>query len=515
MSICPFNQIANSIKFNEPWTGLESNHECCDIIFRVTTAVANFFEMISLCLVEAGSWVKYHVLEILPQDIAQQLDKSRVYTNQIITEEMDFQQRTNIINALALLPDGQKEPILRFAIQSFTPEMNAEERINIINASANLFLRRPNVVWLLMKFFTLKMNAQEIINTIDALAAIPPNHEIFFYAIFVRASTKEMNAEERMNLIKDLATIPSGQIFVIFDFLVQASVEEINAEEITNIINAIANFDSDERDEIIRLAKLLMNVGQTAKEKIQITQEIAAIPRNERGNFVQQQVNVLQAARQNTPEGVDVHSRDGRVRAAIEMLRRDQGGISTAEMNRAVDEFKEYLNNQQMDPNHKKLAQDALLGPKGSNDDFGPLISDTNFSILGLALSGEEVIGRLWIFASNLTGPDETNAKIGMISALKNSYDHTQDRICNPGKTQSLAIAVLQGRLGGVNIELTQEMHPPTSHAINMFFNIEANRAIEELEPLLKAAERFCNENSLINRQDFLGGIREYARFLV
>jgi hypothetical protein len=165
-----------------------------------------------------------------------------------------------------------------------------------------------------------------------------------------------------------------------------------------------------------------------------------------------------------------------------------------------------------MDSQDKQLANWALLAPKREDEVFGCLISQEPFTLLGLEISGKEVIGRLWIFLSDLVEPDRTNAKIGMISALKNSYDDVGIRVCDQGKTQRLLLRVLQGRLEGVNIELTEGMQIPTTQAIRMFFSIEAYQHIQQLEPLLEAARRFCDENTLIaDRVDFLREIRKYA----
>ena len=79
-------------------------------------------------------------------------------------------------------------------------------------------------------------------------------------------------------------------------------------------------------------------------------------------------------------------------------------------------------------------------------------------------------------------------------------------------KTQRLLIAVLQGRLPGVNIELIEEMQVPIAQAIQMFFSIEAHQHIQQLQPLLEAARRFCDQNPLINQADFFREIRQYAQ---
>lgn len=63
-----------------------------------------------------------------------------------------------------------------------------------------------------------------------------------------------------------------------------------------------------------------------------------------------------------------------------------------------------------------------------------------------------------------------------------------------------------------MDIELTPEMQVPTRRAVEMFFNVEAHRNIEQLEPLIDAANRFCDENPAVNRNDFVREIREYAQ---
>ncbi len=45
-----------------------------------------------------------------------------------------------------------------------------------------------------------------------------------------------------------------------------------------------------------------------------------------------------------------------------------------------------------------------------------------------------------------------------------------------------------------------------------MFFHMEAHRNIEQLEPLFNTANRFCNDNPAVNRDDFVLQIRLYAQ---
>ncbi len=208
--------------------------------------------------------------------------------------------------------------------------------------------------------------------------------------------------------------------------------------------------------------------------------------------------------------GTAVHegNRDRQVKAAIALLREDQGEIPQDRIEQAVREFTQYLHDHQ-DGEHKQLALRALLAPQ-DGETFGPLIDENDFTILGLKISGEEVIGRLWVFASKLKEPEQTNAKEGIVSGLKDSCSSDGSRVCNPGKVQRLIVSVLQGRLEEVDIELLGT-EVSTEGALNMFFCVEAHQKIKQLEPLIEAANRFCEENPLVKRDDFLRKIRQFA----
>jgi len=294
---------------------------------------------------------------------------------------------------------------------------------------------------------------------------------------------------------------------------------QMGSYERVRIINQLANIARDQRAEIVQLALQLITPEMRAYDRNMIMQDLLNIDPDQRTNYVQQrrqgqQAHLFQNVHVLAQHGLNVHAndRDERVRAAMELFRQHQGAIPRDRINQAVEEFIQYLNNREMDPQDKQLAERALLAPKNEDEVFGALISKGTFTLLGVETSGKEVIGRLWVFASELAEPDRTNAKAGMISALKNSYDHMATRVCDQGKTQRLLIAVLQGRLAGVNIELIEEMKFPIAQAIQMFFSIEANQHIQQLQPLLEAARRFCDQNPLINQEDFLREIKQYAQ---
>lgn len=163
------------------------------------------------------------------------------------------------------------------------------------------------------------------------------------------------------------------------------------------------------------------------------------------------------------------------------------------------------------------MAKRALLGEKG-NEAFGPLIGGPKFTIRGLEISGEELIGRLWIFASTLKASDQENAKQSMISALTDSIRQDENgknqRVCHLGKTQRLLIGVLQGpgRFKGVNIDdIAGVTTVRTTDALNLFFSNETNQQIADWDGLRNAANTFLEAHNLVNRDEFMAGIREYA----
>lgn len=133
-------------------------------------------------------------------------------------------------------------------------------------------------------------------------------------------------------------------------------------------------------------------------------------------------------------------NRDQRTRSAVELLRK-QTNITQNELNNAVMNFKKYLNDKLAEAkNNQKQISDihkaffALDGTtKGreafnSRQPFPTLLKSSNldsgeFSVIGLRMTGEEIIGRIWSYIEGLKEPDQTVAKEGMINALSQSID--------------------------------------------------------------------------------------------
>jgi hypothetical protein len=242
--------------------------------------------------------------------------------------------------------------------------------------------------------------------------------------------------------------------------------------------------------------------------------EVAAVRIEERPGYVAARMvaNGMAGGARAAAEGVNVHAgnRDQKTKEAIELLRKHQGPITQDNTQRYVKEFKEYLD--ACERPEQDLAIRALLGPRVAGAHFGPLLDGELFSVNRLSLKGDEVTGRMWLYASTHPKVEEqAQAKEGMIKALADSYEHGS-MVCNQGKTQRLAIRVLQGRLAGVNIDGLKVI---TAEQVSAeFFQNETNQKIEKLDELIQAAEAFVNDRPAITaalKEQFLEKVREYA----
>jgi hypothetical protein len=429
---------------------------------------------------------------------------------QLIRPGLNNENRFSILRKLVKLPSDERAEMIQLVLKVNNADPQAVMK-EIGDISPN---QRTEIVDIALQLITPQMSSRAQIKTISQLAKLPANERTEIVQLILNA-----NRLDPGDMIEGLAEVRANERAQIFDLSIQLIAPEMFFFQKIEIMRRLVSIPVNERAHIAHLALQLINPEMGGWDRILIIRGLWNVPPDQRANYVQQQIHaqqgqLLQNAQAIAAQGLNVHAndRDERTRAAMELLRQHQGEIPRNRINEAVKEFIQYLNDREMDPQDKQLAQRALLAPKREDEVFGGLISQEPFTLLGLETSGEEVIGRLWIFLSDLVEPDRINAKVGMISALKNSYDHMGARVCDQGKTQRLLTAVLQGRLEGVNIELTEEMQIPTTQAIRMFFSIEAHQHIQQLEPLLEAARRFCDENTLIaDRGGFLREIREYA----
>lgn len=469
------------------------------------------------------------------------LNKEDVVTDiglRALTEGLDKDSRKEIFKAVINVPTDEGGEVVRNAVYLMSSNMGWSKRVRIIQTVADIPVNeKDEVIALAQKVITPPMPWFAKIEIVKAVTGVPAQKRTRVVKNTVYLITKDTEWFERAELIRMVALLP-----VSFNEPEFALAQKVIAPGMGNfskieIVNAMIDVPAHDRADVIQHTLQLMDSQTQAIERGVVIRVVARLAADQRADYVQRQrgggpsdlflsrlvTNDFNRLALETLRGINVDleiaeninvnnegNRSRRVKAAIELLREHQGEMPGDKIDEAVLEFMSYLNGCQ-NCEYKKLALHALLAPQQGGRDFGPLINKNQITIMGLKISGEEVIARLWVFASKLTELDQTLAKDGIIFGLKESCEE-KFRVCNPGKVERLITAVLQGRLPGVEIELMTKKEVSTGQAMEMFFYREAHRGIEQLEPLLDAANRFCDENPAVNRTDFIREIIAYAQ---
>ena len=158
-------------------------------------------------------------------------------------------------------------------------------------------------------------------------------------------------------------------------------------------------------------------------------------------------------------KGVNVHSRDQKVRNAYELLERTQGAARARDFTDLQDWFAHQRASPQIDLaikaiGWKRCPTKSLVLDQLGQGAWPPLILSGVWSIKGKLMDGRELLGRLYRFGKEYKrGEEFDEIMASIVNALANSYDDKGNMVCNPGKAGRLISAVLQGRLKGVIID--------------------------------------------------------------
>jgi hypothetical protein len=205
--------------------------------------------------------------------------------------------------------------------------------------------------------------------------------------------------------------------------------------------------------------------------------------------------------------GINVHDmgRDAATRQAFQTLKEAQSQVTEEQIKEGSRLCIQYL--ESLNTLNSQRALHVLRGERTAGEFFGPFLSE-----IGMDTNGAEVLGRLWLFIEGIADEqDQANAKASLVKALSDSIEEYNCRVCFPGKTQRLFVAILQGRLQGVIVD-GRAIVPTPAEAMQIFFTSENHRLITTRAELLAAAETCCNENLHVDRVAFLEEIRRYAQ---
>jgi hypothetical protein len=351
---------------------------------------------------------------------------------------------------------------------------------------------------------------KELIDTYwEQLARLDAVKRTRMLELFFKAPHTEKNRERFSHLLTLCAqvdiylpendTITLEWLYTTINFIYKINIYGTQTRHMVNSILQI----NDDREMNYRLNRVLERRRTNPDITFEKMLSIIETPFNEELPVVGHRVNYA--------NGINVHERDQQVRDAWTLLQAHQGNL---EFEPLVNEFINYVN-QQPESDRKSKILRALNGPAEAASLF-PSLMEGEFSIVGLMMTGNEVIARLWHYISQITNPDDKEAaKTAMLNGLSRCFNEGGSRICNPGKVQHLVIAVLQGRLNGVQIDEVPEdddiiVVVPTTLAINSFFLNPDHMALlddEKFEELLQAAGKFADENPGIDRKKFFDRI--------
>jgi uncharacterized membrane protein YgcG len=339
----------------------------------------------------------------------------------------------------------------------------------------------------------LRSKAVEAINTL-----IVPNKEGFSYREAAKMLSSIIDDENRKHIIK---------------YVNGTTTPFTSARKVLDVIGVISNMSIDERRDVFRSvlrllpqgwkANPIFNRGKTLFHMIVNIRYTPDAEREARVERVRAHINLpihhpmyeqrfrmimelpldapipalnadmAQIVGQNGyAYGVNVHtgSREERTthayRLFINHMKEACRGKSTDTLKKLFTEsFNDFISykDTKLTPEKLERVNRVLMGdPSGSNS-YGGLFQGKVTSC-GLNMMGKGLIAYLWYYISSYVDPyargdealierDRESARIGMMNALAQAIEINNGVVCNVGKLQHMATAVLQGRLPGVNID--------------------------------------------------------------
>lgn len=369
--------------------------------------------------------------------------------------KQEREQIINLIKSSSLLTnDKGNAPYIIDALRE-VPEQERAELISFIRESG---LLRDD-----------KWNAPHMI---DALRRVP-EHEIARLCGFIRTSgLLRVDKSNSHHLINEFRNVPASEREPIEHILQSSGLLVGERSNVYDLIKSLLQVPETHRYITVARAFMFMR-GMNMQNNENRFREILETSLNNR--IPNQYANMEAMALGNNPYavGINVHhsDRDQRTTAAYQLLWQDETHLSNQKIEQAYYEFITFLKSQPESIYITKAQQTLGFIPCNG---FGPLRGTVMSN--GLNTKVQELLARLWIFANKGNEADRENKKKGLILGLADCVDNNHHLVCNPGKLQRLATAVLQGYLPGVVIDqgfvpettsssattltLQQEQHP-------------------------------------------------------
>lgn len=422
----------------------------------------------------------------------------------LITSDMKGNQRVQIARAIVAMPPEQRIAFVDQALRLITVRMNDIQRARIIEwldaipleektAFVNQALRLINAVGA-------DMNLTSQILAIKWLFEKTPEQRIAFVDHVLHQIITAHTENERITILAyayniqwlDATPLEERTVFVYQALrLINAVEADMTIVDRIELAKLLVRMTPEERIDFVNQVLRLITAHMNKIERYMIFNYVYNIPLEVRGNHVNRIVQLMSRiyARVQEPvifdarlilvflqladerfvanHGVNVHRREKAVRQALELLGQAQGTLSPLTIDGAVRDCIAYLEGLEQNGNQRgQKALRALQGAQEADETWGSLFSEKVFIIHGLETSGQEVVGRLWLYIQTLEEAERSLARDSLVTALNRGFADDGDFICNPGKVGHLVSAILQGRFDGIEIdELEAQLTPNQASA--------------------------------------------------
>ncbi len=428
----------------------------------------------------------------------------------LMIPDMDDRTRNAIIETVARIPVNERGQVI--GLVSRYPQMcNTTNILQIISDIARIPANeREQVTHLVSRLIRPHMLSMSISAIFTEAASIPVNGREQVTHLVSRLIHPQMHGIGISFIIRSVASIPANEREQVINLVSRLIHPQMDSLQICLIIGTVANAGNERAGRMQRVLHQIQDLANGLENEAILHRMLVILETPLNQPIPPFCAGMAELAAQGH-NAIDVHhgSRDAKTREAIELLRKHQGLLNPTRISAAVEEFKQYLNAYAGDSAIKNTAQQALHGPP-ENEDWAPLLNNAIYTIDNgrLSISGEELIARLWIFANEQSEKKEQeNCRFGIIKALSDSIEHGR-RVCPPGQTQRQIVAVLQGRLKGVNVDGVRK----TTNELVAGLIVE-NKGAGRAQ-LIQAAGVFLDRNPDVDRDAFMIELNEYMRLM-
>lgn len=500
-----------------------------------------------------------NLLNLFKQIPEEQRADFALYARRLINNNVEDNDAimVRIISGLFLVSPNERD-FFSVQVQRFFRQgdiKDASLRMEIVESFYKKVDRIENDIDQALRLITPDMNEEDRASVVFGLSRVRLGDRALFEAQVRRLFIDGISGYVRARIILNLSLVRQN-LEAIVDQLLRLISADMPDEGVLNIITAFRRLSPENRVQVVDRSLQALAEGAAAGQELEGEDrtnrllQLLELPLDAPIPPLHEEMADIAAGAGGTAAGINVHAlgRDSRTAAALQQLFKEttEAGFSKDNVDALVLDFKNYLTSYS-DENVSRSAQITLglLQPDNPNS-FGPLLG-TPVTFGNLDTTGEEILARFWWYASNYhdmrassqkkAAKEQENAKHALVNGLARAIAEDGHRVCLPGMLQRLVIAILQGRMEGVNVEredigfdtcpvpplpgaasgggggsASTEDRPQVDSgvALRMFFENQENQTITAAEALRTRGNAWLEENPNVNREEFLKLLNDY-----